>query len=170
MNTPRASGPFLSDRLRWLSFSDTEVLCAAYFCQPSATRALSTVPAVCATGPEDVKIVLAGLEKMILAPATRGRRLVSSVWLVSAALSDFSDFEQAVSSSKIHKSARNKESGAWPNRRPRPCDAAACLISLSFWFDPYGRTCRGPGPQHHIAAIRDFPPPPARCYPIGRIM
>src|SRR4029077_10409717 len=116
MYTPRASGPFLSDRLRWLSFSDTEVFGAAYFCQPSATRALSPAPAVCATGAEDVKIVLAGLEKMTLAPATRGSLLVSSVWLVSAALSDFSDFEQAVASSRIHKSARNKESGAWPNR------------------------------------------------------
>src|SRR6478735_6893866 len=168
MYTPRASGPFLSDRLRWLSFSDTEVLCAAYFCQPSATRALSTVPAVCATGSEDVKIVLAGLEKMTLAPATRGSLLVSSVRLVSAALSDFSDFEQAVSSSKIHKSARNKESGAWPNRvldpvMPRMFDLAFVLVRSIRTYVPRAWSAV---PQSQ--SLQGFPP--ARCYPIGRIM
>src|SRR5450631_4048580 len=50
-----------------------------YFCQPPAASALSTVSAVCATESGEVKIVVAGLAKTSLAPATLGRRLVLNV-------------------------------------------------------------------------------------------
>src|SRR5690242_20946872 len=92
MKTPRANGPFLSEMRRWFASEDTEVCGATYFCHPSAASALSTVSAVCATGLGVVKIVLAGLANISLAPATRGSLLVLSV------PSDCgSDFEQPAS-------------------------------------------------------------------------
>ena len=66
MNTPRANGPFLSERMRWFVIRAAEVCGATYFCHPSAASALSTVSAVCATGLGVVKIVLAGLAKDFL--------------------------------------------------------------------------------------------------------
>ncbi len=147
MNTPSAHGPFLSERLRWLSLASSEVCGATYFCQPSVASALSTVSAVCGSGLVVVKIVLAGLAKTSLAPATRGSRLVSSV------PSDFSDLEHPAASSRTQRHETNNERGpvGWPSEPPA-CPKFRPLHDRSrfyFWFYPDARRCREQSPQQY---------------------
>src|SRR4029077_8280135 len=125
MNTPSAHGPFFSERLRWPSLASSELCGATYFCQPSVASALSTASAVCGTGLVVVNIVLAGLAKTSLAPATRGSRLVSSV------PSDFSDLEQPAASSRTQRHEANIASGARPVRVVSN-PLVPCMINLAF--------------------------------------